>query len=221
MSEQLGASPGIQFGLLESLYRGSICSVTDPGDYFKSQEYRDLSSEASRVFVRLHPQCQAFLDIVRGQAMNLQVDPEIQRAFCFSARFLKGPSADLPIDLYLVLDRILGEAFYMGLLSHLFLTKVPTRTVEGVDYDKLTEDWMPRALVADRLLKRYSADLDNLPPRVFESYYRAHVRAFLRKQLGVGFWNTGRCHSYFRNLFFSGTYLGLQYDLHTDSSRQK
>jgi len=207
-----------KFEQLIILYEGTIRSVTDPQEYFSSDEYHRLKQLVHIVFDKVKLKCEIFLGIVRGSNKGSEIGhPGIERALCFPSRFLKESStATLPTALRVAIDDIIEDTFFLGLVCHLFLWKFPTRgNVERVNMDTLVHTWGLNALVADNMMKTYSKDLNELPRRVFESYFSSKIEPTLKKQFKLGFWNLGKCHSYFRNLFFSGALLGMQFDLTT------
>ncbi|MFC2010614.1 hypothetical protein ACFLVU_02580 [Chloroflexota bacterium] len=206
-----------QFKQVTTLYESTIRLVTDPQDYFSSDEYYSLKHLAYLVFEKVRMKCAIFLGIARGSNKGQDIGlPGIERALCFPARFLKEQSTTTPPDTTRVaIDDIIENTFFLGLMCHLFLNKFPTRgNVEQVNMDTLVRTWGPKALVADMTLKTYGRELNDLPLRVFESYFTS-VKPILKKRLKLGLWKAGKCHSYFRNLFFSGALLGMHFDLMT------
>ena len=207
-----------EFGQISALYENTIRAVTDPQDYFSSDEYCSLKRLANVVFKRVKSKCATFLGIARGTNKGQDIGvPGVERALCFPVRFLKKPStAALPDSARVATDDIIENTFLMGLMCHLFLNAFPTRdNTKQVNMDTLVRTWGPKTLVADEMMKTYNKDLNELPLRVFESYFISRIEPTLKKQLRLGFWNLGKCHSYFRNLFFSGTLLGMEFDLMT------
>ena len=166
------------FKQITTLYENTVRLVTDPQDYFSSDEYYNLKQLANLVFERVKMKCAIFLGVVRGlnkgQDMGL---PGIESALCFPARFLKEPStATLPHALTVAINDIIENTFFLGLMSHLFLNTFPTRgNVKQVNMDTLVHTWGLKALVADMTLKTYSRDLNDLPLRVFEYYFTSSI----------------------------------------------
>ena len=113
----------LKFEQLEFLYKETVKSVTDPQDYFSSDEYHTLKHLASTVFDKVKPKCEIFLGIVRGTNKGFDIGrPGIERALCFPGRFLKKSStATLPHDLRSTVEDIIENTFFLGLMSHLFL----------------------------------------------------------------------------------------------------
>jgi len=207
-----------EFESIDILYKDIIRTVTEPQNYFSSEEYHVLKQLAYMVFDKVKSKCDLFLGIVRGTNKGNEIGhPGIERAMCFPSRFLKKPSTiDLPDTLRMLIDDVIDSTFYLGLISHLYLHTFPTRSnVERIDIDNLIYKWGLQALIADRLMKTYSKKANDLPRRVFESYYYSKIEPILKKQLKVGFWIRGQCRSYLRNLFFSGARLGMLFDLMT------
>ena len=200
-----------------------IKSVMDPQDYFSSDEYYSFKQLASKVYDTVEPKCKIFLGVVRGTNEGSEIGcPEIDHAMCFPARFLKTPStATLPEELRLPLDSIIENSFFLGLMCHLFLHSFLTRGyVERVNIDALVHVWGLNTLMADEMMKTYNKEANELPQRVFESYFNTKIKPVLKKQFTCGSFSVGQCHSYFRNLFFSGTLLGLQFDLMTQPTHK-
>jgi hypothetical protein len=206
------------FERFRALYEDTTKIVSDPQDYFSSEEHHKLSHLAEVVFNKVKPKCEIFIGITEGLGEGSELGrPGIERALCFPKRFLNEPSTDaLSNELRVMIDGIIRGTFFLGLMCHLFLWVFPTRDdVKRVNMDDLVYNWALEALIADVKMKEYSKDLNELPLRLFESYFNSTIKPALKKQLRLGFWTLGKCHSYFRNLFFSGARLGMQFDLMT------
>ncbi len=202
------------------LYKSTVSSVTDPQDYFSSDEYHELKRSAKLVFKKVKPKCDTFIGIVKGLKKGTEIgSPGIERALCFPKRFLNEPStATLPHTLRETVNDIIEDTFFLGLMCHLFLNKFPTRdNVDRVDMQTLVNAWAPESLVADTMMKAYNKDLNMLPLRIFEFYHGTKIEPVLKKQLKMGFWSRAKCRSYFRNLLFSGARLGMLFDLATQN----
>jgi len=207
-----------KFEQLAKLYEDTVRSVTDPQDYFSSGEYASLKRLAHTVFDKVKSKSGVLMAIAQGSKKGEDIGcPGIESALCFPSRFLKEPSTQaLPDELRIATDELIENTFFLGLMCHLLLNKFPSRdNVKQVDMDTLARLWGQRALVADITMKAYSRDLNNLPVRIFESYFTSDIEPTLKKKLKLGFWKVGKCRSYFRNLFFSGAFFGMQVDLLT------
>jgi hypothetical protein len=64
-------------------------------------------------------------------------------------------------------------------------------------------------------MNEYSEAANNLPARIFDWYFDEHARSILRESFGLGFWRLGKARSFFKNLYFAGARLGMQFDLAT------
>ncbi|MBM3118800.1 MAG: hypothetical protein FJ006_04485 [Chloroflexi bacterium] len=54
------------FAEVVQLYKSTVSSVTDPRDYFSSDEYNELKRSAALVFDKVKPTCDTFIGIVQG-----------------------------------------------------------------------------------------------------------------------------------------------------------
>ena len=207
-----------EFSQIIELYESTVSSVTDPQDYFSSEEYHNAKRLAALVFNTVKSNCEVFIRIVEGLSEGSEVGHAgIERVLCFPKRFLKKPSVDaLSDELRIMIDSIIRDTFLLGLMSHLFLFTFPTRgDAERVDIDGLFYQWLPEALIADRRMKEYNKEINRLPLRVFESYFSSSIDLVLKEKFRVGFWKRGQCHSFLKNLFFAGARLGMMFDLKT------
>lgn len=187
-------------------------------NYFSSSEYQDTISLAKSIYERVEPLCDTFLNVVKGlddgSTINIK---DYNKAMNFPGRFLKIQSiSGLPKTKRVVLEEILEESFLLGLLFHLFYWKFPTRNeLDRVNVDVLSKSWSLAALVADAKMKEYSKDLNKLPELCFEWFYDTQIQKKLKDIFKMGFWNRSKCHSFFNNLFFAGTLLGVYWDTYT------
>jgi len=78
--------------------------------------------------------------------------------------------------------------------------------------DSLVHEWIAKAELADRVMETYSKEANELPLRIFESYFTSKIEITLKQQFKFGFLELSKCRSYFRNLFFSGALLGMLFD---------
>jgi len=202
----------------ESLYRDAVRAVSNPGDYFASPEYETLKRQAAEAFSKLEPGLQPFFDVIRGLGDGAPLGhPGIGAALSFPSRFLRTPSvATLPRPLGDLLDTIVKQAFFLGLATHFSLHTFLTRSaIDKVQVASLLKEWFPFSLMASELLSEYSKEANDLPRRIFEWYFDVHAKPALGGSFGLGFWRLGKARSFFRNLYFAGARLGIQFDLST------
>ncbi len=188
----------------------------DPQDYFASDEYSDFRSLGQLVFQTVHDQCDFFLGVVRGTRPGVDIGhPDIERGLCFPKRFLKVSSTEaLPTESRLAVEQVLDDTFYLGLTCYLLLNSFPTRSqVTTVDVERLLLGWAHFALVANHKMRAYNKDLNELPSRMFEAFFRSTAQPDLESHVKLGFWKRSQVHSFLTNLFFSGAQLGMHTDL--------
>ena len=205
----------------ELLLRRALDSVSEPGTYFSSDEYLALRSQAAQAFQRIGTSLELFFDVVRGLADGSCLGyPNIGGVLSFPRRHLHSRSIDdIPAASRRDLDASFKDTFYLGLLSHFVLRTFPTRgEMDRVQVDALLSKWFPSSLVADQMMKQYSIDINNLPERIYLWHFANYVQPTLRKHFGFGFWRLGKARSFFRNLYFGGARLGMEFDLMTRTS---
>ncbi|MBI4505628.1 MAG: hypothetical protein HY691_08845 [Chloroflexi bacterium] len=214
-----------KFHQLAALYEAMIADVCraqgvqdqDLSNYLASDEYHNLKQAAHLVYEHVRPLAGTFLAIVRGDDSGSALGhPGIETALCFPARFLKSPStAKLTAESRAVADDLIGNTFFLGLISHLINFEVPSRTKnERVNVRSIAGKWLPEALVADQIMGDvYRGGVRfRVPLLLFETYWKSRVEPALKKQLRLGLFGVGTARSFFKNLYCAGALLVLIYD---------
>jgi len=211
----------MSFEKLSTLHEENVKALEDYPEYFSSDEYSEEKRLAELVFNKVKSKCEIFLAMVKGPIGSSGIgDTEIERAMrvmCFPVRYLNQPStAAMPDGPGVVIEDIIEETFFLGLMCHLGLTKFPTRSdVQIVDMDALFDKWILSTLISDTKMRTYDKEYGRVPSHLFESLYRSNIEPVLKEQFGFGFWKRGKSRTFFRNLFFAGACLGMHCDLMT------
>lgn len=206
------------FAAAESLYRQALTTVSEPGDYFESDEYRNLISEAAVAYRHLEVHLEAFFDVLHGLSDAARLGhPSFGAGLSFPARFLHVQSSrDLPAPLQGTLDALIRQVFVLGLISHFSIHTFPSRSEAlRVDVDHLLQEWLPFSLVSDRTMDDYCFAANNLPTRIFDWHFTVHAKPTLSKVFGLGFWRLAKTRSFLRNLYLAGARFGMHFDLAT------
>jgi len=207
------------FPKTEALYRDAVRAVSDPGDYFASDEHRELSREAAAAFSAFEPSLPAFFDVVRGLDDGRSLG--IGASMCFPSRFLEKPSTrDLPPSSAELLDDLIQQVFFLGLATHYLLHTFPTRSeLPNVHVPSLLQEWARHSLMASTHLRHYSRDANDLPRRIYEWWFDAKAKTNLQRTFHFGFWRLAKTRSFLRNLYFAGASLGMHSDLMTERKK--
>jgi hypothetical protein len=204
------------FDDIELLFRRAMEGVSQPENYFSSEDYVTLRIRTAEAFRQFVVPLEMFFDVVRGVDDGSQFGHSGGgRALSFPSRFLRVSSTkELPIPLPEKVDQLTRSVFFLGLLTHFFLTTFPTRqAIDRVQLDHLLREWFLSSLIADSNMKQYSKGLNDLPERLYKWYFVAYVEPALRTHFGFGFLKLGRARAFFRNLYFGGARLGMLSDL--------
>ncbi len=73
-----------EFRQISVLYENTIRAVTDPQDYFSSDEYCSLKRLANLVFERVKSKCATFVGIARGSNKGQDIGVPVGFADCFA-----------------------------------------------------------------------------------------------------------------------------------------
>jgi len=72
------------------------------------------------------------------------------------------------------------------------------------------------ALVADKIMgKFYQGEGGRMAKDLFDNRYSSTCEPLLKNEMMVGFFKRGMCKAFFRNIYWAGALLGVQYDMAT------
>lgn len=143
---------------------------------------------------------------------------DIEVAICFPYRFLGKPSIfALPKQAGDNLSNTLDDIFFSGLNFHFFWATFPTRKeYKNVDIDALKSKWLLDALLADKTMgKFYQGEGGQMAKDLFDIRYSSTCESLLKEEIKVGFFKRGMCKAFFKNIYWAGALLGVQYDMAT------
>jgi hypothetical protein len=206
------------FAALTRLYQKIASSVTNPKDYFSSEEYRKYEKSTGTAFSRIEPLCNSLIVVLQGIKKGEEIGfPNIERKLCFYRRILNQPSTEnMSADLRKAIDNIINDTFLLGLISHLFLFDCPSRNnFDNVDILAVMNKLVPKILSSSGKMRKYNKEFNTVPVLIFEHYYDNNIAPVLKEQLKLGFWKRANARSYFANLFFSGALFGELLDKET------
>jgi len=185
-------------------------------DVRQTEDYEDKLSESKRVITSLESVAQDCMRLTEGlKPAVATANPETAKLVCPFPRLFKVASIEHVHEAARdTLGKVIEETFILGLVSHLILFNHPARRyIEGVDKAGLFARWSESAAVADIQLRAYNRECNGIPEGVFMGQYAARVRPLLKEQFRVGFWREGKFQSRFRNVFYSGCFLGMLGDM--------
>jgi hypothetical protein len=152
------------------------------------------------------------------EAANSIPIPDYGKAICFPYRFLGKPSiTSLPKQAGDKLSNTLDDIFFAGLNFHFFWATFPTRKeYKNINTDALRGKWLLDALVADKIMgKFYQGEGGRMAKDLFDNRYSSTCEPLLKNEIRVGFFKRGMCKAFFRNIYWAGALLGVQYDMAT------
>jgi hypothetical protein len=120
---------------------------------------------------------------------------------------------ELPENQKEEVERILEQAFFLGLTFHFFIWTSPTRKeFDKVNFDNMIKGWFNKTLLADKGHESYNKKMNKIPDSFFNYYYNRLLEPFFQTDFKFGYWKRGECYAYFHNLFYAGILLGLHFD---------
>lgn len=184
-----------------------------------SEEYRERRDANLRAFPVVLEISEPFLRSTKDiEAANNISIPDYGKAICFPYRFLGKPStSSLPTQEGAQLSNTLDDIFFAGLNFHFFWATFPTRKeYKNINTEALMGKWLLDALVADKIMgKFYRGEGGQMANNLFDIRYSSTCEPFLKKDIRVGFFKRGMCKAFFRNIYWAGALLGVQYDMAT------
>jgi hypothetical protein len=205
------------FSEFTKLYQSIVSSVTNPKDYFSSDEYLKFEQSAEVAYIRAEPLCKPAIKVLQGIKKGEEIGfPYIEREIGFYNRILKQPAEMLSAEIRKAADVIINDMFLLGLISHLFLFDCPSRSgFENVDIRAVMNGLIPKILSSSGKMRKYNKEFNTVPVLIFEKYYEINIAPLLKEQLKLGALNRAGAHNYFTNLFFSGARFGELLDKET------
>lgn len=204
-----------KFDHAERIYQDICKQVAEPQNFFFTSIYRDLRQDAYAVSSHLTPLAETLVNVTLDEEVPPCFTP-IQRIMNYKALYFKGRCRrELDKNQYDKLRLTLDTTVHMGLLVHLFLVLSPGRQeiYSQVNMEELTRDWVLRIPRLHRLIPRYDADVKKLPSAMYDAYYKTYVLPFISNDLmQKGYFRMKEQQKFFKQLFFSGTLLGLETD---------
>lgn len=189
------------------------------GHILPSEEYKQRRNASLSAFPLLISIALPFLNSAKylDKANEIPI-PDYGQATCFPSRFLgKSSIDDFPNQVGEKLSNAIDIIFFSGINFHLFWATSPTRKeFKKVNAQELKSKWLLEAILADRTMKNfYPGEGGAMSKDVFEKYYSKFCMSILKNDLKIGFFNRGICKSFFRNIYWAGALLGVQYDIAT------
>ncbi len=204
---------------LVSDFEELLKSIYDIEHIISSDEYRERRKSTLSAYQVVINICEPFLKATKDiEAANSIGIPDYGKALCFPYRFLKKPSTTaIPNQAGEPLSEVLDGVFFTGLNFHFFWATFPTRErYDQVDITALKESWLRGALIADRTMGNfYHGEGGQMAKNLFDVYYSNMCEAVLTKEIKIGFLKRGGCKSFFKNIYWAGALLGVQYDMAT------
>lgn len=194
-------------------------SVYDIDHILSSEEYRERREST----ICAYPVVLKISELFLGSAKDIEVAnsisiPDYGKAICFPYRFLGKPDVSaFPNQAGDKLSNTLDSIFFSGLNFHFFWATFPTRKeYKNVDIDTLKSKWLLEALVADKTMgKFYQGEGGQIAKDLFDIRYSTTCEPLLKQEIKVGFFKRGMCKAYFKNIYWAGALLGVQYDMAT------
>ena len=185
-------------------------------NFFDSDDYKNSEQLTRNLLDKLIPYCDDFVGIIKGCVNKCEVLGFI-RTMSFPKRFLKFETmGELPENQRQEVERILEQAFFLGLTLHFFVWTSPTRKeFDKVNFDNLIKGWFNKTLLADKGHEPYNQKLYKIPDSFFNYYYNQLLEPFFQTNFKFGYLKRGECYAYFHNLFYAGVLLGVHLDAAT------
>lgn len=142
---------------------------------------------------------------------------------CINRLLGKNDLANLPNNVSQHIQQLLKETFYLGIFTHLYLMKFPTRDQsDNVNFPLLKRKWQIDSITADHEMGYYGDRQNPILINLWEYHYETKVVHTLIKYFNPSIfkrrWVMGKFKSYFRNLYVLGALLVMYYDLATKGS---
>ncbi len=203
---------------ITKLYQKIVASVTNPKDYFTSEEYRKYEKSTEITYTKLEPLCNSLIRVLQGVKNGDEIGfPGIENKISFPICVLKQQSVEmLPAETRNIADDIIHDTFLLGLISHLLLCDYPSRNnYESVDIKAVMDMLAPKIMSSSSKMRKYNKEFNTVPVLIFENYYDNNIVPVLKEQLKLGTMSRASARNYFINLFFSGARFGEQLDKET------
>jgi hypothetical protein len=201
-------------------YEETIKQIINPSEWHKllTEEQNNLKNLAEIVFNTVKPVFVKYIGICLGFNKGYELGhPGIEDGLCFTKRILNKQSTEsMNNSDKNIIEKLIEDTFFLGFVSHLLLYNFPTRNfIDNVNLNILAEKWSIETLRADQIMMNFDKTYVDWLKALFNKHYNTNVQPFLKNQMKIGFWKMGKCDSYFNNLFYAGSLLGLMSDLET------
>ncbi|NLJ61115.1 MAG: hypothetical protein GX338_09250 [Firmicutes bacterium] len=209
--------------LIFETYLNKLMEITEAvvkQDFFESSKFAAKKSLAKQIHHLTVQEVEVFLNVVKGLTPGTVIGLPENTEMCFPRRFLKRDLFEkLPYGILTLVEliKLIDCTFYLGFAYHEIFTDFPTRNdvVEKVHTGLSFEKYYTDTLIASVILKNYyESTNEGLAEYIFESYYK-EIKSFLREDLKIGFVRRTMCRSFLRNLYLSGSLMGMRLDLAT------
>lgn len=169
-------------------------------DVLENAEGRENIAIAQQVSRESVDYFETFFNIVVGKEAH-----PFMSAMNFPQRFLNRTTLEATDSA--VLEAAVERLFYLGFVYHFVFMRFPTRqNIDAVDFEELSESWLPETSVADVQFR----------DRIFDAYYKSSgTESQITTQFRIGFLKRGLVRSFLRNIYYSGMLYAMKYDLAT------
>lgn len=175
----------------------------------------DKEREVKLVYENIKPICKEFINIVIGNCES-RYFPEVTIAVCYS-RLLKGERINnLHEEQRRLIIKLLQEAFYLGIFSHLYCFHFPTRElVDKVDINRLQKSWEIDTIEPTTVMGYYGDPKNPILMDVWKYHFETEVLNVIKQQFNIGFFAMGKHRQFFKSLYIAGALLVMSHDLAT------
>lgn len=202
------------FAHWSKLWKSFASKIITP-DSFSRILATDKEREVKLVYENIKPICKEFINIVIGDCES-RYFPEVTIAVCYN-RFLKRKKIiNLHEEQRELIIKLLQEAFYLGIFSHLYCCHFPTREfVEKVDINRLQESWEIDTIEPTTVMGYYGDPKNPILMDIWKYHFETEVSNVIKQQFNIGFFAMGKHRQFFRSLYIAGALLVMSFDLAT------
>lgn len=140
---------------------------------------------SEKIFEHINPLSIKFIETVLGES-NKHYDSNINYAFNINRLFKTKKNDNMSSEASKKLKELIKETFLFGSLTQLYLFNFPTREkYANVDINKLGEEWLVDAVVADKTMGYYGDKQNPICMDIWKSHFQNSVRGILKKDFKV------------------------------------
>jgi len=168
---------------------------------------RDLEIE----LIAVSPSLDRFVSIVLGR---IQGDTTVERAaanaLCFFQRHLKLASVDsIPQPTRDSIVSFVSDTAYLGLATEFAIMNHPARSkITAANVQAQFDEFLEASIVAKAKIRGFDDSAHKMPSDIFRAHY-ALMEPVFKKDLGVGFWKSGKVQANVENVFFAGAMISM------------